>query len=247
MSNPKDDIFSRSLDDPDIIKFNTKILEHEEKLALKGEKYRQYETLRHSSRLAAVLREQVEESESLFTEKQLEWFSNDVETVETIIRQAPEMCISGKFIEIAMNALKAGGFGEEPGPSLKPQEVNVRRHWRDPYFGNTAKAFLNALAERQAEGSIYAKYLHVVQSSGAGKSRMIKECGNTVFTAVFVLRNDRQTKAGFPPADPEIRDFLTRPVVNEYEAHAKAIGFLKAVFENGKLMSAISQCSHNNR
>lgn len=83
-----------------------------------------------------------------------------------------------------------------------------------------------------------------MQSLGTGKSRAIQGCRNTVCTVDFVLRNDKVL--GFPPLDPEIRNFLTDPVVNDLEAHARAIGFLKAVFDTSKLMSAISQCSHSN-
>lgn len=93
MSNPKDDIFSRSLDDPEIIEFNTKILKHEESLALqKGEKCRWYERVTQSHRLADYLSEQASESRSLFTAEQREWFDGDYGVVAARIHNAPHVC-----------------------------------------------------------------------------------------------------------------------------------------------------------
>src|SRR6266446_4528412 len=60
--------------------------------------------------------------------------------------------------------------------------------WRDSYLGNNHRllfANINAIPRTQKS---YSNQIAIVQSSGTGKSRMVHEQANLVFTIPFNLR-----------------------------------------------------------
>ncbi|KAI9445890.1 hypothetical protein H4582DRAFT_1901738 [Lactarius indigo] len=59
-----------------------------------------------------------------------------------------------------------------------------------------------------SETQIYARYCSIVQSSGMGKSRLLDEFSKGHFLIPMNLR--ASTDQGYPPADSEVRNFLTR-------------------------------------
>ncbi|KAI9429189.1 hypothetical protein H4582DRAFT_2153637 [Lactarius indigo] len=62
--------------------------------------------------------------------------------------------------------------------------------------------------EPSSETQIYGRYCSIVQSSGMGKSRLLDEFSKNYFLIPINLR--ASTDQGYPPADSEVRAFLTR-------------------------------------
>ncbi|KAL0960694.1 hypothetical protein HGRIS_005719 [Hohenbuehelia grisea] len=105
-----------------------------------------------------------------------------------------------------------------------PDEVIQRRQfqdavvasWEEEYRGGGAVAFWDYIRynfrphrERyidRAEGRVYAHYVVLFQSSGTGKSRLVDELSKTVFVIPMCLRDN---SCGFPPADLEVRKYLS--------------------------------------
>ncbi|KAH9015441.1 hypothetical protein EDB83DRAFT_2321310 [Lactarius deliciosus] len=59
-----------------------------------------------------------------------------------------------------------------------------------------------------SEAQIYGRYCSIVQSSGMGKSRLLDKFSKNFFLIPINLR--ASTDQGYPPADSEVRNFLTR-------------------------------------
>jgi hypothetical protein len=57
------------------------------------------------------------------------------------------------------------------------------------------QVILEAINEMEKHGQ-HSTYLPVVQSSGTGKSRMVHELAQSVFTIPFNLRDDDETTSG---------------------------------------------------
>lgn len=119
----------------------------------------------------------------------------------------------------------------------------IRAHWRDHFRGESIEAFFEAL-QRWNNSSVpyYSKSLHIIQSSGAGKSRLIQQCGETVMTTSFVVRAAAVAgkSTGFPPADPEIYEIFVKPGVGGPRdlLQAVAFAFLKGIFRASKLIKS---------
>ncbi|KDN34681.1 hypothetical protein RSAG8_12230, partial [Rhizoctonia solani AG-8 WAC10335] len=85
------------------------------------------------------------------------------------------------------------------------------------YRGNTAELFIKTLNKERdsAFGSAgvdrpYNWSISVVQSSGMGKSRMVEESGNTVFTIPINIREKlSHSRMTYPPPDESMRQFFT--------------------------------------
>lgn len=108
--------------------------------------------------------------------------------------------------------------------------------------------------QQESSRQFYSKTIHLLQSSGAGKSRLAHEYGNIAPMVTFVIREP--TRSGFPPSDEPVFNFLrshpdsltqehlkepprsreadTETVKNRADqiwVHALAIGILQATFE----------------
>ncbi|KAH8983004.1 hypothetical protein EDB86DRAFT_3126111 [Lactarius hatsudake] len=59
-----------------------------------------------------------------------------------------------------------------------------------------------------SEAQIYGRYCSIVQSSGMGKLRLLDEFSKNFFLIPINLR--ASTDQGYPPADSEVRNFLTQ-------------------------------------
>lgn len=115
----------------------------------------------------------------------------------------------------------------------------IRAHWRDDFRGQSVQAFFEALKRRKNSSvPYYSKSIHVIQSSGAGKSRLIQQCGETVMTTSFVVRAAAVAgeATGFPPADPEIYELFVNPKGKDRDKHAVGFAFLKGIFAASKLI-----------
>lgn len=127
----------------------------------------------------------------------------------------------------------------------------LEEHWKQPYIGPSC-ALLQQKIRRYTNqftiGSSYGRTVTLVQSDGAGKSRLADELGHLCPMANYVLR---PPNGGYPPSDDRIYEFVMSdsPPLNplgymgsyyhtlddreEYMwYHAVAIGLLQATFND---------------
>ncbi|KAL0960699.1 hypothetical protein HGRIS_005724 [Hohenbuehelia grisea] len=110
--------------------------------------------------------------------------------------------------------------------------------WKEEYRGGAAVAFWNYIRYNfrprlgmypdRAEGRVNAHYVVLFQSSGTGKSRLVDELSKTVFVIPMCLRND---STGFPPADSEVRSYLS----NQHDSdatHSHCLAFMCSLFRH---------------
>ena len=128
--------------------------------------------------------------------------------------------------------------------SFNRQVHNTQLAWKQEYIGQTHAVFDQVLIGCESSFNPvthYARYMPIVQSSGAGKSRLI-DFHSTIFTGIcYTLRWDDHS--GYPPGDPEVTQFLTtkyNPIVEEQTMawnHAKFIALFAATINQGKSSS----------
>ncbi|KIL60391.1 hypothetical protein M378DRAFT_26527 [Amanita muscaria Koide BX008] len=123
--------------------------------------------------------------------------------------------------------------------SLRQKIQSLSDAYNTPFLGLSAKNFIDYLETVDYEVQLdqirlYSKSVAVVQSSGTGKSRMLTETGNYIFTLPICLR--QQNGTGYPPGDGEVVQFLnlTTNIRNRhisYRVHADIACFLAAAHE----------------
>ncbi|GJE94130.1 hypothetical protein PsYK624_102980 [Phanerochaete sordida] len=94
-------------------------------------------------------------------------------------------------------------------PFFAAQMKATAEAWRAPYIGDHHHAFLATIQEmkRDAQGADYKNIIPIIQSSGAGKSRLVHEVANLVFTLPLNLRPPKEDSA-YPPTDVAPRRYL---------------------------------------
>ncbi|KAH8991830.1 hypothetical protein EDB83DRAFT_2534946 [Lactarius deliciosus] len=118
--------------------------------------------------------------------------------------------------------------------SRKSQGQAVVRSWTADFIGKgPLRALEKHVRVQMTMGKRYARYCSIVQSSGMGKSRLLDEFSKEHFLIPINLRP--KDSEGFPPADDEVREFLTNN--QEYQgrnisesSYMRAHYFLKALF-----------------
>ncbi|KAF8319201.1 hypothetical protein F5887DRAFT_378307 [Amanita rubescens] len=117
---------------------------------------------------------------------------------------------------------------------LSPEQENATKiSWERPYHGRAAEALWTHIRKHYRPDDTTASYVHfcsVVQSSGTGKSRTVDELGKKHFSIPINLRDAKFT-GGYPPADHEVRDFLTKKGT-EGESYRRACRFIDALFQH---------------
>lgn len=110
----------------------------------------------------------------------------------------------------------------------------IQRAWNAPFVGEVGEIF-HAIVGQAAkfEDDYDAKVMSVVQSSGAGKSRLIDRYGINNLGVIFTFRTGFQSD--YPPGDPEILRLLHGTFSPYSESkisteHAIAVGLLGSVF-----------------
>jgi hypothetical protein len=111
---------------------------------------------------------------------------------------------------------------------------NARMHG---FIGNAIDVFHEYVrsAEKNFMGAKhYAKYMPIVQSSGAGKSRLVDEYGKRAVGIIFTLRRGQQ--GGYPPGDIEVTKFLHVKEGDRQQlpVHAMTISLLAAAIKQGR-------------
>lgn len=136
------------------------------------------------------------------------------------------------------------GLSKTPSPMIDIQYHLRDLHkaqlaWKEPYIGHTAIIFEQAVREAaRAKHQYLAKIMPIVQSSGAGKSRLIDNYGNSHLGVVYTFRVYDQS--GYPPGDPEITSLMLSSIAKEGSIkdgleHATAIGLIGSTIKYGKL------------
>ncbi|KAH9063738.1 hypothetical protein EDB83DRAFT_801916 [Lactarius deliciosus] len=123
---------------------------------------------------------------------------------------------------------------EERIVSRESQGKAVVDSWTAQFIGKgPLRALEKHVHEQTTLGKSYARYCSIVQSSGMGKSRLLDEFSKRHFLIPINLRP--KDGKGFPPADDEVREFLTSNQV--YQGKSKSESsymrmqyFLKALF-----------------
>ncbi|KAI9445343.1 hypothetical protein H4582DRAFT_910849 [Lactarius indigo] len=118
--------------------------------------------------------------------------------------------------------------------SKESQGQAVERSWTANFVGKgPLRALKKHVKEQMTRGKAYARYCSIVQSSGMGKSRLLDEFSKEHFLIPINLRP--KDGEGFPPADDEVRDFLTSSRVYKNNnmgesSYMRACYFLEALF-----------------
>ncbi|KAJ1300604.1 hypothetical protein OPQ81_002258 [Rhizoctonia solani] len=77
------------------------------------------------------------------------------------------------------------------------------------YQGNGYQHFIKVLSDSSQVPSLYNKSISIIQSSGMGKSRLVQEAANEVFTIPANLREDLNLGLkAYPPPDKELRSYF---------------------------------------
>lgn len=121
--------------------------------------------------------------------------------------------------------------------------------WTAPYVGKADQIFHAAIIDESAKfnGKLqkefsqdyYAKVMPVVQSSGAGKSRLLDRYSTKHLGLTYTFRTGTQT--GYPPGDPEILEVLhstipkTKMIQRSME-HATAVALIGSTVSERKLI-----------
>ncbi|KAA8903422.1 hypothetical protein FN846DRAFT_985347 [Sphaerosporella brunnea] len=112
----------------------------------------------------------------------------------------------------------------------------IREAWKKDYLGGSIDVFRSVVGDAQkafGDHRHYAKFFPIIQSSGAGKSRMIDEYSKSSVGIVFTLRLRSQT--GYPPGDVEITRFLRQAIYSIQDGrteHAIVVSLLAAAVTN---------------
>ena len=78
----------------------------------------------------------------------------------------------------------------------------LKSAWRDNYHGENHKLLFANINRIPRTQKAYSNQIAIVQSSGTGKSRMVHEQANLVFTIPFNLRESGESKGAYRfPAD----------------------------------------------
>lgn len=170
--------------------------------------------------------------------------------------------ISRRYETRELSALVAANFNRKVKPQNAKIFESLHRHWTSKYIPGSLELLRKEIRDHGVTNpnSLYSKSILFVQSSGTGKSRLADEYGTTCPMINFVVR----AGTGYPPADPEILQFLQRrasdllikqisdsPSVKEVQQmrsntfpskkaaniwnHSLSLGLLQASFEECKL------------
>ncbi|KAH7332884.1 hypothetical protein B0J17DRAFT_677966 [Rhizoctonia solani] len=134
-----------------------------------------------------------------------------------------------------------------PGSGMTPSSSHnsIQSVFAAPYLGNAAKLFIETLNNERKEyfgkSAAFRPYnwsISVIQSSGMGKSRMVDEASNTVFTLPMNIREEMPVdKLTYPPPDSHVRQYFDgyQEKGDEQQQVAYMI-FLQVLFTKTKIL-----------
>ncbi|KAF8218993.1 hypothetical protein L208DRAFT_1523899 [Tricholoma matsutake] len=133
-------------------------------------------------------------------------------------------------------------------PNEDVELTALRSAWHDSYLGNNHQLlFANTNAIPPTEKA-YSNQITIVQSSGTGKSRMVHEQVNLVFTIPFNLREKGNNQdLAFPIPDNAVHDYLVTASLSDDQHILKTnyLKFLGSLFMevNGELEKCLGDLS----
>lgn len=107
--------------------------------------------------------------------------------------------------------------------------------WNGTFLGggnDVLRAYIGEWQNNFSRRKHYAKVIPIVQSSGAGKSRLVHQYGKERVGIIYTIRRDDQ--GGYPPGDPEITEYLSASLIHN-TSHEALIALLGATLRVGKL------------
>ncbi|KAH7911650.1 hypothetical protein BJ138DRAFT_1100885 [Hygrophoropsis aurantiaca] len=105
--------------------------------------------------------------------------------------------------------------------------------WTGPYNGGSHRRLLSIVNDMRNKRTSYIHAAPIIQSSGSGKSRMVRELANLVFTIPFNLRDDAEDPMpdmAYPPPDSDVRTYLCQKADSSGAGQARIFSFLSALF-----------------
>ncbi|KAJ1301382.1 hypothetical protein OPQ81_008646 [Rhizoctonia solani] len=129
----------------------------------------------------------------------------------------------------------------ESGPLVRSEsDRSIKAAFEQKYIGNLPELFVDTLSKYSESASgveasrrAYNRSISVIQSSGMGKSRLVEEAANLVFTIPINLREElaNGTRA-YPPPDIELREFFgTHALKSDALLQAEYAMFLMTLFD----------------
>ncbi|PCH37334.1 hypothetical protein WOLCODRAFT_29060, partial [Wolfiporia cocos MD-104 SS10] len=123
----------------------------------------------------------------------------------------------------------------QPRAPIRQDEVEATlKSWNEKFRGNCVQAFLKYIdmkREDKEDRQVYARYCAIVQSSGMGKSRLMKEVGHERIVIPICLREMGST--GFPPRDASVCNFFENAQGGgRKQALLASYTFLSSIFES---------------
>ncbi|KAG8732643.1 hypothetical protein FRC10_000786 [Ceratobasidium sp. 414] len=133
-------------------------------------------------------------------------------------------------------------FAEKNISQMRPSvsDPSLKGAFETPYVGKTHEVFIDALAAERALRSdptslrAYNFAVSVIQSSGMGKSRMVEEAGNIMFTIPINIREKLPPGIKtYPPSDGVFRQYFEdRKSRTDDEQQADYAVLLRVLFEH---------------
>ncbi|KAG6825553.1 hypothetical protein H0H92_003306 [Tricholoma furcatifolium] len=117
------------------------------------------------------------------------------------------------------------------------KEEAILQPWNAEYIGTAAQALVAHVERYRKDAKLtngisyyYGNFASIIQSSGMGKSRLIKELGQDYFV---INMNVGRGKESYPPPDRSVRDFLTEYSNTDNRRHLLYC-FLDALFTRAR-------------
>ncbi|KAF8346723.1 hypothetical protein F5887DRAFT_1073392 [Amanita rubescens] len=112
------------------------------------------------------------------------------------------------------------------------QKDAVTEAWERPYVGKAHICLYKVIEAHRKSYNVYGRILPVVQSSGAGKSRMVDELSKEHLVIPINLRPERER--GFPAADHTVREFFDKDT-SQWGVYTRYAAFFTALFQQLKI------------
>ncbi|KAF8264914.1 hypothetical protein EI94DRAFT_1805150 [Lactarius quietus] len=150
---------------------------------------------------------------------------------EEVLVQLKNACTSRDWLIYFLNARAHFRFA----PSLKlqspwPVAEATLRSWNTAFSGDAADALfmtISSYLDKRRE-DVYARFSTIVNSSGAGKSRMVDQVAIKVVTIPMCLRGDE--RKSIPPADMVLRQWFETLSEDRNTVGKKVHGLFWALF-----------------
>ncbi|KAH7925110.1 hypothetical protein BV22DRAFT_1129298 [Leucogyrophana mollusca] len=145
------------------------------------------------------------------------------------LQRHPDVAVCHSWTPTPKNGVFRSPFLSLPSVIDNDSQV-VMSAWNRPYTGDHHHLLLRNINKMQ-RGKPYSNTVAIIQSSGSGKSRLVREQSSLVFTLPFNLRFDAESKQlAYPPPDRTIRDYILAETLTLPESQVRCLRLLAHVF-----------------